>query len=400
MQRFFILLVALLFQRSIIGQHLTKQQYQTIYHTIESQFGAVADQFEYNLVRNNWCVIQNDTFFNPDGYNYVFKLKQGEAIRLDGSSFHGGNFQRTLFDWDKYLFSLGGYGFFTSNNNVSFFNPRLKGWVYKHTTGEQPAHILGVALKYQNKIFSFNNYKSGNSATKDLLDSNLYVLNLKKMHWEKFKLLSREIQCIGRTYHLKEYVLVVGPTHAVLFKNNSLNYIRMANEDIGLSDQSRIDSMSGNIFYLTNQEHKSASPSYYQIDFEKWWNKNTSKSTLKWQPINPTTASISWLSMIPWCLLIVSLLLFIFLLKKKNKGLEDQKPAYTDLHLRFVNLENKILSIEALDELLEISHLEADSKKLKRTRMINELNLRHPNFIERRKDESDKRRFVYIVNVD
>jgi DNA-binding MarR family transcriptional regulator len=71
---------------------------------------------------------------------------------------------------------------------------------------------------------------------------------------------------------------------------------------------------------------------------------------------------------------------------------------YSELHLRLIGLQKTTLTIEELDEIFEIVHLEPDSKKLKRTRLINELNVSKPNFIERERDESDKRRYLYKIN--
>jgi DNA-binding MarR family transcriptional regulator len=48
---------------------------------------------------------------------------------------------------------------------------------------------------------------------------------------------------------------------------------------------------------------------------------------------------------------------------------------------------------------MQIDKLEQDSKKLKRHRIIADLNQKHPNFIERIKDETDKRRNLYKINV-
>lgn len=154
--------------------------------------------------------------YNPDGYHYVFRLTKGKAERLDNSTYHGGNFQRYLFHWKGNLFALVGYGFFTTNNNLIFYNTRLKRWTYKNTTGDKPKFILGTSFLNKNKINSFNNYRCGNETTKDVLDSNLYILVLSKMLWKKYRLSNKNIHFTGRSYYTKDYVLFVGPTHSLI----------------------------------------------------------------------------------------------------------------------------------------------------------------------------------------
>ena len=69
---------------------------------------------------------------------------------------------------------------------------------------------------------------------------------------------------------------------------------------------------------------------------------------------------------------------------------------YNELELKLLG-KNSLLNTEELDELLGIEHMDVDSKKFKRNRMINEMNQRHPDFITRIKDDTDKRRFLYQI---
>jgi hypothetical protein len=72
-----------------------------------------------------------------------------------------------------------------------------------------PPFIYGVSYQLGNKIISFNNYKIGNNIDKDVLDSNLYVIDLRNMKWRKFHLSANACQ-IGRVYHLKDYIISIG----------------------------------------------------------------------------------------------------------------------------------------------------------------------------------------------
>lgn len=70
----------------------------------------------------------------------------------------------------------------------------------------------------------------------------------------------------------------------------------------------------------------------------------------------------------------------------------------SDIHLMILNCKKSTLTSDELDEILGINHLEADSKKLKRHRILNEFEKNYPNVITRVKDQNDKRRFIYKLN--
>jgi hypothetical protein len=140
---------------------------------IAQQFGNASNDPELLLGYNHLVVIKKDTFIVPNGYHYVFKLVNGIPIRQDESTFHGGNFGRFLFSNNNTIYALGGYGFFNTNNNLEYYNSKLKGWTVQSMSGDKPKHILGIAYLFNNQIISFNNYKAGNSINKDELDSSL-----------------------------------------------------------------------------------------------------------------------------------------------------------------------------------------------------------------------------------
>ena len=53
---------------------------------------------------------------------------------------------------------------------------------------------------------------------------------------------------------------------------------------------------------------------------------------------------------------------------------------------------------EELDQLLGIAHMEGESKKTKRHRLLTVIDAQYPGLIERHKDSADKRRFLYFVH--
>ncbi len=108
------------------AQHLNSKQEKIIRQTISAQFGDAFDNEAIKEDQNAFKIIGNDTLFNPEGFHYVFKLIGDSAVRLDHSIWHGANFRRFLFAYDTNLFALGGYGFFTTNNNLEYFNYKTR----------------------------------------------------------------------------------------------------------------------------------------------------------------------------------------------------------------------------------------------------------------------------------
>jgi hypothetical protein len=60
--------------------------------------------------------------------------------------------------------------------------------------------------------------------------------------------------------------------------------------------------------------------------------------------------------------------------------------------------EGQPLRTNQIDELFDIQKLSYDSRKLKRHRLIQEINKKHPNLIQRVKDNEDQRKYLYIIN--
>ena len=109
------------------------------------------------------------------------------------------------------------------------------------------------------------------------------------------------------------------------------------------------------------------------------------------------------------------LLLFLYSIEKRfnrkvNKGEFQFNQGFVDRKsLRALSPEDEIAvgihkngsrhySQDELDDLFHIQELDYDSRKLKRSRIIAELNKKHEGLLERKRDPSDKRKFIYIVN--
>lgn len=394
--RFVCLFVGLLVTfQFVLGQELNPTQEKTIKKSIEETYGPIDVNFIYNQGFNTISILGKDTLYNPNGYYFVFKLSHGKAERLDRCTFHGGNFHRFLFSWKKRLYALGGYGFFTTTNNLLYFNKISGGWTFQPTGGTIPPHLLGTNFKKGKYIYTFNNYQCGNSTGMDIFDFKLHRLDLDKMQWKTFNLLDTNLFFKGFSYSLKNYVFFKGEDRSVIIHPTTMEYLIVKNEEIGFPYSHQILDLHSDLITIRHVDSVGAK-NCKSIDLETIWKSFTIHNKFRYESSIIVKPTLSWTALS--IVALMGLILFLlFLLVKKNKTSKTPQ-SYTESHLVLINQSKNILTQEEFDSIIGIDMLEQDSKKLRRHRIITDLNQTHPNFIERIKDETDKRRNLYKVN--
>ncbi len=65
---------------------------------------------------------------------------------------------------------------------------------------------------------------------------------------------------------------------------------------------------------------------------------------------------------------------------------------------KIFQIKSECITVEELDRLFEIDHMEMESRKSKRHKIINQLNVDCHGLITRIKDENDKRKFLYMFD--
>jgi hypothetical protein len=391
-----ILFLVLVF--NIFPQQLNEKQKIAIQTVIEKQFGSAAAKLDL-LKYNTFVTIKSDTFFNPGGYFYLFKLKGDSLERIDRSFFHGTTFNRFLFSWDDQIFQLGGYGMFMTNNLLLRFSYTGKDWQAVRTKGEKPLFLNGVTFFSGDSIITFSNYKNGNLVETNFYDSALYVLRLKNFQWKKY-LINKELNGWAINYETDDYIICSLETRILLIKKSNLTYIILNNIGDSFMRHPAEYGIKNTVFF--NNEVSLS----YSLNLDSLSKKYTGKFVpileMKKQYLHEKTNSF-------WFLLLLPAFVFLFLYQRKKRRLNlltegsENSQSVLNNHLSQTNgfydalmrQEKKLLTMEELDILLEIEHMESDSKKLRRFRIIQNLNDRYPGFITRVKDLNDKRRFLY-----
>jgi hypothetical protein len=338
-------------------------------------------------------------------------LMADSAIRLDMSNYHGANFNRYLFTWQNQIYQLGGYGFFTTHNNLLSFNRNLKEWNKINTTGNGPKFIHGVSFKNNDKIISFNNFKGGNNVCKDEIDSNLFVLDLTSMVWQTYKLPDVDLLAITELVNTPDYCWYNHENITILINKKEIKYEIIENEALNIIDHNIYVHEKSNIisFQQANSSQLNRKTFFYNLD--SVWNLYHNNAHDLYNPsynnkvLETSELNTFWKISSVFVILVLGVFIYFWKIKaavKKSQPVVLNHIQTTQLQIMYLSitkLNKPVLNVDELDKALDIMHLEVESRKLRRHRHVSELNQMHPGFIKRLKDEEDKRKFLYQINL-
>ena len=425
------------------AQILTTKQENQINLLLASKFPETKlNSNSFNNGAASFQYIGKDIFYNLNGFHYLFKLSGDSLIRMDHSNFHNCDNNRFLFNFNKEIYCLGGYGFFVTNNILKKFNVESKEWIFVECKGEIPPFISGPAFISGQYLYSFWNVKSGNNVTAERKDQSGYRLNLNTFLWEKIGFFYPRSAEINSTYdygsilYTRDYVFIILGLQSLIISPKTNNYLLLNNEANCLSPSSqlvRID--SNNIFYLFKEETK-------QLNLDQYWKNNIKLANkITWE--KPNFYSLNQFS--PIYLIFLSLILvsfgfiIMYFLKKQRfnsikskqishnsiKNAEISKDliaiiptlspenkddlglapikSYNNLSpdliisLKNIKKENSAtISCEEFDAFFNINFLSGNSRKLRRFRVLKSL---PSNLFRRTKCTKDKRKFNYSINL-
>lgn len=347
------------------------------------------------------CIINKDTFYNPSGFHYIYHLKNGLAIRKDHSPYHGHNFRRNLIVYKNDIYLLGGYGFFETNNNLEKFSFETKEWDFVPTTGEKPPFIRGTYLQKEELIYCFCNKKSGNNMEPDTYDDHIYKLNMASRTWTKFENINVDLKNIKdpTEVYLKDYVVMIYSGFTNIINKKTFECIKISNDELNFTYVNIRDKeivADENKFTCTYSG--AIANQYLKInnDADQLW--KTHYKAAKPLILEPNFIQIYRSYLIFFAILAI-LIALIWYYRLYNIIIPSkQVDALFPIINRFIQLGKIKISLAELDEIFEIKHMESESKKSKRHRMLKYIEQKHPGFIQREKDELDRRKFSYNLD--
>jgi len=380
-----------------IAQRLSLKQQLLIEKTLEPILQEEAGKHELLMGKGAFVQLGQDTLLNIHGLRYLFKITGDTVIRLDKSVYHGSNYYRYLFEYNGQIFTMGGYGQFVTNNNLESFNFDNKEWYLVKTTGQKPSYIKGCVIRVKDQLYLFSNSLSGNSIEENISDSYFYQLDLPSLTWKRFPIVQSELQNFQAEIILytTDYIVVLDNRNAMLIHPQTLEFIQVTQEELGIKTSYQNISVDNNSLFFSNDIHHPSNENLPGVSMVTFWNNHKSKA--KKINLNPSyfqqypkEIAISIL----FGIILLVIAVFIFL---KNR---IKRKKQTPLIQRIIRHNSKTLTTEELDQLLGIDHMELESRKAKRHRILAQIEVASPGLIHRIKDESDKRRFVYFVSRD
>jgi hypothetical protein len=392
-----IIIGSILLPNTIIAQRLSLKQQLLIEKTIQPILQEEAGKHELLLGKGAFVQLGQDTLFNIHGLRYLFKITGDSVIRLDKSIYHGSNFWRYLFEYNGQIFTLGGYGQFVTNNNLESFNFDSKEWYLVKTSGQKPSFIKGCVIRVKDQLYLFSNSLSGNSIEDDISDPYFYQLDLPSLTWKRFPIVQSELQNFQAEIILytTDYILVLDNRNAMLIQPKTLEFIQVTQEELGIKTSYQNISVDNNSLFFSNDIHHPSNENLPGVSMVTFWNNHKSKA--KKIILNPSYFQ-QYPKEISIAILVgVNLIVIVIFISLKNRV---KRKKQTPLIQRIILHNSKTLTTEELDQLLGIDHMELESRKAKRHRILAQIDVASPGLINRIKDESDKRRFVYFVSRD
>lgn len=384
-----------------------------LYLTQSAQF---SERMVKNMLFSNQNIsvsIKGDTFINPNGTQMLFKVRHGKIQRLDQCQLHGFNFNRFLFEYNGNIYTLGGYGFYTSNKILQKFNFESHEWDFisiKNIECLQEG-LMGIMYKHKNQVICIKNVIPGNIIHPDKCVNKAYSIDLSKfaiseIHVDTHLLGSITFSPGAAVFQSTQYLLYCNQSNTLIIHkalnqfivvpNNmyhlwaiTKNKVQILGDVISLMNVSLTDSSKRTTIHLNNI----------------WKDTFFQKKNIE-LPAN----EIDFNTILSIILIIIVVILLIglgwFLFYIKNRQQLESKATHIinndpqDLVLEKLKEYNysKVTS-DQLDEIFGISHMEINSRKTKRNRIIEKVNNQFPNAIERNRDQNDRRIIIYNIHL-
>ena len=350
-------------------------------------------------------ILVNDTlaYLNPNGTLHLFEIvfKDSTIVKkLSISKYHGSTFHRHLFYHNHKVYSLGGSGLFNSFGKLIEFDFAKGEWFLKKV-GNLPIQLNGVISSwlYEDNLFVLfnllseeNNYSFGSIDMKTstymeefqfnddsplALTTPRALLGYSQSRYSIFQSYIRDNKCEIKVFDNETGKL----TQNTFFKDRkSIN---------GISYAYIIDSI---MYYRSNNIvldslNISKAKNYLTSNFPDLYLSRYNSS------INPKRILYLTIGLI----IILMMTFFTFLSVKKSSSSNLINGSLL-LENKLINIKGSKISRDELDAILEITHLNQDSSKTLRSRLINEINDNGKVSIERERNPRDKRFFDYKIN--
>ena len=196
----FLFIINLQIAPELIGDRfITFQNDGYFYIITEEDIYKTENGQSYNVYKHNthfphfnfnFLKVDKKGYLISKGGGLVYVFVNNEIYRVDDSFDHRNKYQSSLFEYQKKVFSFGGYGLFTDKNNLTYFDNSTKEWFdYNYFPNEtQPSpRRLAISKVEDSNLYIFGGFRKKINEKLDVFTEylqDLWRLDLNSHVWE------------------------------------------------------------------------------------------------------------------------------------------------------------------------------------------------------------------------
>lgn len=397
------------------------------------------------IIENIPSLNSEKVYFSANCTNqfYVLDLKNMVFDRMDETFYRGDNCHAYRFFRQGVLHSVGGYGFWRTNNHIIFFDKKSKEWEAYSSSGTPPPGIYGGFTAYlpeKDELITFMNYVHDINLNNGAFyrDKSIYSFSFKSRQWSKIgtvyskefiELFNKETpQSYAGTYFTGKYFMIPPKAFTGSLKYYAINpltfeFINLTEDATKLSKFHTDLSPFGIGLVLRNhdlvlnirpnQSEKNVFEEVQLVNIDALFSKSTS---LGYIDVNIWYQSELFIGLMS--VLFISVLIWFAV--KKGKSVFFKRFSHTNQFISSdklviesaIRLLNRLvetyptggIDVDETNIILGLNTLAQDAQRYKRSAIIKEANVklafitRCSDTIQRQDSDLDRRQKRYMIN--
>jgi len=361
------------------------------------------DFFKSILFKNDSTLI-----YNPNGTLHLFEIKLDTTpivLKLSNGEFHGHNFKRSIFIHNDVIYSFGGEGLFNYSTKLIYFDSVLKEWFEKKIQN-YPFDTRKVvnSWKYGNKIMVLLNHYSSydNNSNYKYTKYSFGEIDLTNFKYKtNFEFESSDDS--GLSFSRGDYIYESDRYLLLGYEKDSKKirieiFDKKSGELLKTPLFENLQFPDGNIYVYMDKSiiyYKNNLGIVDSIDINSLY-VTEKKNFLQHYNSKKKTKLKYWLMSLIVIIFVIPILFFRY--RNGESKIENEKnEEIVEIEGKLQEYINKRISREELDDLLGISNYSYETIKKRRSLLINQINGRNVLFVERLRNQDDKRYFEYKI---
>lgn len=354
--------------------------------------------------------LKGDIYALRNGFFDVLVWQDTNWINLYRGHYFGYNFGAKTFTYKNEIYSLGGYGYWQTHSNLIMFDRDLGTWKMISTINKPQNYTSHCVGKIGDTILTLFGETRDESSNYSADAKNGHYLNLENFKWDEISYDNKEqLQTpliIGNKYlDLQDYIVFETQLDTklglyIINKSNlSVNFWNLGEHPINISPFVFINNNK-----ITFQRHSSE---IARINFDKITQDEITLGYVHLETSHKTPL-IWFLGILGILLILLPLIYFTFkyfkITRLKSNGNNEDIGLVDQLTEEILKIKGEIIDLNELNKLFGIDNLTAERRRVKRSKLINEINHRYNNItgddlIIRKRDGEDKRYVRYKIGV-